>query len=128
MKNCKKLSTRELQKLAEDPQNVVCHFTQADRIEESERLGPDEVWDLCKSVYGEYLTQKRNQSVLAAKEETERKYPKFARTHPLMFDRLTSADTTGQDLRMMRTLCDLYKSNQPEAWTNVVNQHYNVKR
>lgn len=118
------LTQKDLASLAQDPSNVVCHYTQDKAIPVEERLSPEEVWKRAKEVYSVFLKEKVSTNSTTARATVVKLFPDFRRTHPLIFDRLTSSTTTGHDLKMIQQLCSMFTSNQKDEWKKLVDDHY----
>lgn len=125
-----KFEEADLQRLSQDPQNIVCRYTQAERIPKEERLTPHQVWIRAKGVYSAFLKAleqgKHPTEARACVCRSSEEYRSFSLTHPLIFDRLTSSTTTGKDIKMVKTVCDLHSQNRREEWESLVKKEFVV--
>lgn len=98
------LTKSQLDKLTEDPKNLVYDYTH-DQVERVKSV--EEVKYLIQGVRQEYLTLRANQPDLCDRAcrrqltQDSTSFADFAKTHPLMFERITNRDATEQDFQIM---------------------------
>jgi len=111
MRKYEKFTDEHLNTLSQDPQNLVYRYNSRDELPEEEIVPVEEVLSKVKRLYAEYCAKRnvyiqQNKAVkkkdwLRMKEELlcDPEWKRFDYTHPLIFDRVISPDTTEKEIK-----------------------------